>query len=169
MPFIKDPYALFVEAASSDLEANTEGAIMESTIRKRLNSIEEVAEDLVITAEMVTVIHTGNDFLVEMNNLAPYMKTNEIKSVAEALDNIAWVNNLPPKSVGLLTESDGYIQAMLEKAGKSKASKNKILEKISKATDISEKLKKDGYKVKKKKTKKAKKKKQTRLEREEGL
>ena len=151
MPFIKDPYSLLVEAASADLNANTEGTLTEGAIRSCLESIEEVDEEIVVTAEMVTVIKVGDDLLVEMNSLYPYMKTNGINSIEEALDNVAMANDLEEKAVGLLVESDAYYNAMLEKCNSKGSNGNKVLEKIKKATDISSKLKDKGYNVKKKK------------------
>lgn len=155
--FIKDPYSLLAEAANMDLTANTSGVLTESEIVSRLNTIDEVTEDVVITAEMVSVVNVAGDYLVEMNTLNPYMKCNGIKTVAEALNNVAKVNGLEEKSVGLLIESDDYVNALLEKANakfkkdKNAAAKNKVLEKIKKATDVPAKLIKDGFPVKKKK------------------
>lgn len=155
---VDNPFKLLSEAAIGDIQANTEGAITESQIMARLNSIEEVAGDVNITAEMVPVISVAEDYLVEMNSIAGYMQSNEITTIAEALDNVAYVNGLDKFDVGLLIESDDYIKTMIEKADEKckkdgdKKAKNKILDKIKKSTDVTEKLKKAGYKVKKKKS-----------------
>lgn len=152
MAFIDEPYKLLAEAAEADLNANTEGALTESAIRSTLQSIEETSEPVVVTAEMVSVVRVGEDLLVEMNCLHPYMKCNGIKSIAEALDNVAIANQLEPKAVGLLIESDQYYEALLEKCcKKGKSAKNSILNKIEKATKVSKKLKEEGFCVKKKK------------------
>lgn len=151
MAFIKDAYTLLSEAAL--LESDTEAIVTENEIMQRLNDIEEVSEEVVITAEMVSVISVGEDYLVEINNLVPYMKSNGITSVAEALDNISEANNLEAKAVGLLMESDEETKKLVDNA-KTKANKNKLLDKIKKSTDLSDNLKKNGYKVKKKKCKK---------------
>lgn len=152
--FIKDPYNILAEAASADLEANTSMALTESQVDAVMESIEEVPEDIVYTAEMVSVIKVGDDYLTEMNNLYPYMQSNGITSVAEALNNVAKVNGLQEKSVGLLIESDKHVKDMVSKAAKkgSKA-KEKALDKVKKATKLPEKLKKEGFPVKKKKCK----------------
>ena len=151
--FIKDPYSLLVEAAENDLSVNTSMALTESQVNSIMESFDEVSEDVVYTAEMVSVIKVGDDYLTEMNALYPYMKSNGITSVAEALNNVAAVNGLQEKAVGLLIESDERTSEMLAEACKkgSKA-KEKALDKIKKATKIPAKLKKEGFPVKKKKS-----------------
>ena len=152
--FIRDTYGLLAEAAAMDLEANTSAALTESQINNVMESIEEVSEDIVYTAEMVSVIKVGDDYLTEMNALYPYMTSNGITSVAEALNNVAQVNGLQEKAVGLLIESDDQVKSMINKAAKkgSKA-KERALDKVKKATKLPEKLKKEGFPVKKKKCK----------------
>lgn len=151
--FIRDTYGLLAEAAAMDLEANTSAALTESQINNVMESIEEVSEDIVYTAEMVSVIKVGDDYLTEMNALYPYMTSNGITSVAEALNNVAKVNGLQEKAVGLLIESDDQVKSMINKAAKkgSKA-KERALDKVKKATKLPEKLKKEGFCVKKKKS-----------------
>lgn len=150
--FIRDTYGLLAEAAAMDLEANTSAALTESQINNVMESIEEVSEDIVYTAEMVSVIKVGDDYLTEMNALYPYMTSNGITSVAEALNNVAQVNGLQEKAVGLLIESDKQVKDMINKAAeKGSKAKEKALDKVKKATKLPEKLKKQGFPVKKKK------------------
>ena len=119
-----------------------------------MESFDEVDEDVVYTAEMVSVIKVGDDYLTEMNTLYPYMKSNNITSVAEALNNVAAVNGLQEKAVGLLIESDDRTAEMIQEACKKGGkAKEKALDKIKKATKIPAKLKKEGFPVKKKKGK----------------
>ena len=152
--FIKDPYSLLAEAASMDLSVNTSVALTESQVNTIMESFDEVSEDVVYTAEMVSVVQVGGDYLVEMNALYPYMQSNNITSVAEALNNVAKVNGLQEKSVGLLIESDDKTKSLIEAANKKCGkAKEKALDKIKKATKIPAKLKKEGFPVKKKKSK----------------
>ena len=152
--FIKDPYSLLAEAASMDLSVNTSVALTESQVNTIMESFDEVNEDVVYTAEMVSVVQVGGDYLVEMNALYPYMQSNNITSVAEALNNVAKVNGLQEKSVGLLIESDDKTKSLIEAANKKCGkAKEKALDKIKKATKIPAKLKKEGFPVKKKKSK----------------
>lgn len=152
--FIKDPYSLLAEAASMDLSVNTSVALTESQVNTIMESFDEVSEDVVYTAEMVSVVKVGGDYLVEMNALYPYMQSNNITSVAEALNNVAKVNGLQEKSVGLLIESDDKTKSLIEAANKKCGkAKEKALDKIKKATKIPTKLKKEGFPVKKKKSK----------------
>ena len=152
--FIRDTYSLLAEAAAMDLETNTSSALTESQIDSIMESIEEVSEDIVYTAEMVSVIKVGDDYLTEMNALYPYMTSNGITSVAEALNNVARINGLQEKAVGLLIESDKQVKDMINKAAeKGSKAKEKALDKVKKATKLPEKLKKQGFPVKKKKCK----------------
>lgn len=152
--FIKDPYSLLAEAASIDLSVNTSVALTESQVNTIMESFDEVNEDVVYTAEMVSVVQVGGDYLVEMNALYPYMQSNKITSVAEALNNVARVNGLQEKSVGLLIESDDKTKSLIEAAAKKGGkAKEKAMDKIKKATKIPAKLKKEGFPVKKKKSK----------------
>ena len=152
--FIKDPYSLLAEAASMDLSVNTSVALTESQVNTIMESFDEVSEDVVYTAEMVSVVKVGGDYLVEMNALYPYMQSNNITSVAEALNNVAAVNGLQEKAVGLLIESDDRTAEMIQEACKKGGkAKEKALDKIKKATKIPAKLKKEGFPVKKKKGK----------------
>lgn len=158
MPFIQNPYDVLLEAAKSDLSNNTEQVLRENEIRTKLNSVEEITESVGLSPEMIPVISIGEDYLVEMNYIGGFMQSCNIKSVAEALDIIAEANKLPEKSVGLLIESDDYVEAMLEKASKTTNPKvkDKIMKKVKKSTDLTDKLQDDGYKVKKKKKDKKK-------------
>ena len=152
--FIKDPYSLLAEAAELDLSINTAAALTESQVNTIMESFDEVDEDVVYTAEMVSVIKVGDDYLTEMNTLYPYMKSNNITSVAEALNNVAAVNGLQEKAVGLLIESDDRTAEMIQEACKKGGkAKEKALDKNKKATKIPAKLKKEGFPVKKKKGK----------------
>lgn len=155
---IDNPFTLLVEAAQTDIVANTEGAITESTILNRFASIKECTKSIIVQAEAVPVFNIDECYVVEMNSIAGYMRSNKIKSIEEALDSVCEANHLEPYSVGLLVESDDYIQSMLEKANAkckkdgNKKAKNAVLDKIKKSTDIADKLDKDGYPVLKKKS-----------------
>jgi hypothetical protein len=149
----KDPITLLAECAAADIGRSTETAVTESQIISTYASIEEASEEVIYAPEMVPVVKVGNDFLTEMQYLAPYIQNNGISSVAEALDNIAEANNLPPKSVGLLVESQECVTKMIDEAlDKSKVAGSKVLGKIKKGEGLIDKLTKGGYKVKKKKS-----------------
>lgn len=151
--FFSDNVSLLAECAANDLSANTEMAVSESQVISAYSTIEEASEEISYGPEMVPVIKVGNDFLTEMQFLAPYIQNNGITSVAEALDNIAEANNLPEKSVGLLVESQGCVCDMIDQAiAKSTGAGKKMVEKVKKGESLIEKLKNKGYKVKKKKS-----------------
>lgn len=153
MPFVKDPISLLLECSEADLLRDTKSAIKESTIVSSYNKIEELSESVVYTPEMVTIVKIGNEYYTEMNFLQPYMKSNGIKSIAEALNDVAVSNNLAPKSVGLLIESKESVTDKIKDAIKSNNTKKKnaALDKTKKAEELVDKLKGDGFKVKTKK------------------
>jgi enolase len=95
----------------------------------------------------------NDKYYTEMNFLHPFMKSNNIKTITEALDEVARANRLPVKSVGLLIEAENTVDANIAKAIESGNCKKKesALAKVSKAVGIADKLKKNGYDVKKKK------------------
>ena len=153
MPFVKDSLSLLIEAANNDLNANTRETINESAIRASYSHIEEAEYEFTYGAEMVPVIKMNDKYYTEMNFLHPFMKSNNIKTITEALDEVARANRLPVKSVGLLIEAENTVDANIAKAIESGNCKKKesALAKVSKAIGIADKLKKNGYDVKKKK------------------
>ena len=160
MPYIKDTMSILAECAAMDLGTSKTSVIKESEVRSSYSSIEEASEEFTIGGEMVPVFRVGEDLLTEANLLAPYMRSNNIKSIAEALDNVAEANGLAKHSVGLMIESQECVTDMIEKAcekakstGNNKV-KDAVLSKVDKATDLVDKLKKSGYPVKKKKSNK---------------
>lgn len=153
MPFVKDSLSLLIEASASDLNYSTNRVMKESTIRSGYESIEEAAEKVIYGPEIVPVVQVGNEFFTEMNFLHPFMKTNRINSIAEALSIVAEANGLKAGDVGLLIESEKGVDECIGKALESGGTKKKdvVLEKIGKAVDLTGNLKKKGIKVKKKK------------------
>lgn len=153
MPFVKDSLSLLIEASEVDLRRNTRRAISESVVRSGYDRIEEVAEPVYYGPEIVPVVNIQGEYFTEMNFLHPYMKSAKIKSIAEALNNVAEANGLPVGAVGLLIESGSNVSECIDKAIESanpKKEKN-VLDKIGKSIDISDKLKSKGINVKKKK------------------
>lgn len=157
--FTNSQFNILAEAASMDLAADTRTTLSEADIKATMESFEEISEDIKVTAEMVKVIAVNNEFFTEANDIVPFMKSNNIKSMAEALNIVAEANGLNEREVGLLIESDDYINAMLEKADAKvektgdKKAKTAVLNKIKKATELPKKLKDQGFPVKKKKCK----------------
>jgi hypothetical protein len=151
MPYIKNSFSILAECAAIDL-ANTRGVVRESEIRSAYESIDEATDEYVVCAEMVPVVQIDNEYYTEASFLAPYMRDNGIKSMMEGLDSICAANNLPPKSIGLLVESDCGVSEMIEKACQSEncEAKEAALQKIGKATDLVKALKDKGYPCKKK-------------------
>ena len=153
----KDSLTLLAEAADFDIANSAETAINESSILSTYEDIDEINEEVSYPAEMVPVVGIDGEAFTEMQYLAPFMTNNDITSVEEALDILAEVNNLPAKGVGLLVESQECVTDKINEAlGKSKKAHKNILDKIARGEKLTGKLKKDGYKVKKKKSSKHK-------------
>lgn len=157
MPYIKDSFSILAECAAIDLP-DTRRVVRESEVRSDYENIEEAAENYLASAEMVPVVQIGDEYYTEAQFMAPFMRDAEIRSMIEALDCIAEVNNLPAKSVGLLVENNCKVSEMIEKACQNESSKAKdaVMNKVGKATDFVKNLKSKGYPVKRKPDKKIK-------------
>ena len=152
MPFVKDPMSLLIESADIDLRSNTNMIMRESTALSNYATLESASQPVVYTAEMVPVVQMDDGFYTEMNFLHPYMKSSGIKSIANALDNVAFVNGLHENAVGLLIESDQSVTDAINAAIDSGSEKKKkaVIAKINKSKAIADKLAEAGIKVKKK-------------------
>lgn len=152
MPFVKNAMDLLIESAEADLKTDTKSVVRESTIRSGYSSISEASEPIIYGPEVVPVIQIDDGYYTEMNFLYPFMNTNGIKSIAEALNYVAEANNLSEGDIGLLIESEGDVNECINKALESGNAKKKdnVLTKIGKAVDLTGKLKGKGIKVKKK-------------------
>lgn len=152
MPLVKDSLALLVESARTDLTSDIARAMSESAILESYRSIPTVSQEVVYTAEMIPVVKINNECFTEMNFLQPYMKTNNITSITEALNNIAKANDLNEGAVGLLVESECCVTDAIKDAiesGNMNKRKN-AYKKVSKSTAVIAKLENSGITVKKK-------------------
>ena len=154
---IKSNLQILSEAAAVDLKNSTAGVLKADAVKEAYAQIEECIEPTVTEAADVVVTQTGdNRFYTEMTALAPFMMDAGIKSIGKALDMVAEANNLEPKEVGLIVDSQAYVESTIDNAiAKAKATGNyKILEnavaKVHKNNQIVAKLLSEGYKVAKK-------------------
>ena len=154
---IKSNLQILSEAAAVDLKNSTAGVLKADAVKEAYSNIEECIEPTVTEAADVVVTQTGdNRYYTEMTALAPFMMDAGIKSIAKALDMVAEANGLEPKEVGLVVDSQAYIESTIDNAtAKAKSTGNyKILEnavaKVHKNNQIIAKLLSEGYKVAKK-------------------
>lgn len=154
MPYIKDSFSILAECAAIDLP-DTKRIVKESEVMSEYENIEEATVDYVATAEMVPVIEIEGKYYTEAQFMAPFMRDAEIRSIREALDCLARVNNLPEKSVGLLIESCGKVTEMIEKACQKESCKAKdaAINRVGKANELATNLKSKGYPIKRKRNK----------------
>ena len=111
-------------------------------------------EDIEYTEEMVHVFGRKNgQYLVEADLLAKYMVSSNIKSVKEAIGNIAKCNSIDASKIGLLIESSDYVSNLISEAKcmKTDKSKKKLLEEGSSTAKFLKNVKTEGIKVVKKK------------------
>ena len=150
---IKSNVMLLAEMAEIDNQIKHEAEVDVNTVMEAYNAVPECVGETVTEAADVVVTPVGDDYYVEMTNLAPFMLDSGIKSVAKSLDMVAEANGLEPKSVGLVVESKSAVDTMLNNA-KIRANKmgnKKILEnaitKVEKNNNIIKNLMNEGYKV----------------------
>ena len=153
---IKSNLQLLSEAAAFETKANKATELKYERVREAYAAIPEVIEPAVTEAADVIVNAIGNDYYVEMVNLAPFMMDSGIKNIGEALDLVASANELPAKSVGIVVESQAYVDSMLKKAYSNAKARgnNKIFEnalsKLNSNNVVIARLMHEGYKVVKK-------------------
>lgn len=158
MPFVKDALSLLIEASEIDIKRSSKSILRESTVRSNYRNIGEASEEVIYGPEIVPVVHMKDGYYTEMSFLHPYMKSAGITSIVEALNNVASANNLDKGAVGLLIESNECVGDCISKAIESADpnKENSVLNKIDKATGLSDKLKSKGIDVKTKKQAKCK-------------
>ena len=158
MPFVKDTLSLLIEASEIDIKRSSKSILRESTVRSNYRNIGEASEEVIYGPEIVPVVRMKDGYYTEMSFLHPYMKSAGITSIAEALNNVASANNLAKGAVGLLIESNECVGDCISKAIESADpnKENSVLNKIDKATGLSDKLKSKGIDVKTKKQAKCK-------------
>ena len=155
---IKSNLSILAEAAALDTQLNVVNEANVDLVRESYESIPECEGITVTEAADVVVTPVGDDYYVEMVNLAPFLLDSGIRSIAKALDMVAEANQLEPKSVGLIIESQESVSKMLadSSARATKIGNDKIREnamtKVSKNIAIAKKLMSEGYKVAKKRS-----------------
>lgn len=141
-----------------DLENNADIADVEADLLDAYADVEELGdeEDIEYTEEMVHVFaRPSGSYIVESDLLGKYMESNGIKSVKEAISNIAEFNKIDADSITLLVESSDYVSELIEEAKSMKDSKKVINQGTSTAKFLKD-VKTEGIKVAKKKSKKKK-------------
>lgn len=154
---LKSNLQLIAEAAAVDNSLNIQANYDYDIVKETYSIIPEINESIVTEATDVVVTKTStNDYFVEMVNLAPFMVDSGINNIAEALDVITAAYNLPPKSIGLVIESQARIDSILEAARKKAKDKKdpkilkRAIDKVNKNNAVAKKLMDNGYKVVKK-------------------
>lgn len=158
-------HRLLMEAAETELTAvdSIFEDEIESTFEDIWAGLPELSEPINYTVEAVNVFGIGeNDtraIVVEYDELAKYMMSNNITNIIEALENISTHYNID--DLGIVIESYDDAVIVIEEAKKAKSAGNKnALKQVKASTDFISKLKEKGIKVwKKKGLKKGKKKK----------
>ena len=140
MPFVKNALDILVEAASTDLQSNQHQIIKESNIMSGYRSIPEASHPIIYGPEVVPIVDVDGGYYTEMNFLYPFMETNGIKSIDEALKYVAESNNVPDVGLLVMSESDvsECINKALEEGGQRK--KETALDKFAKVVGLKNNL-----------------------------
>ena len=142
MPFM----SLLIEAAGTDLKYSPTKAINESAVIAAYKNLESAPAPIQYPAEMIPVVKVGEGYYTEMSFLMPYMKSNGVKSVVTALNDLAKANGLNEGAVGLLVESKESVMATIDDAIDEKHA-GAAIAKLSKADQVIDNLSKNGVKV----------------------
>lgn len=144
MPFVKNAMDILVEAASVDLQSNQHQVIKESNVISGYRSIPEASHPIVYGPEVVPIVNIDGGYYTEMNFLYPFMETNGIKSIDEALDYVAESNNVSDVGLLVMSESDvtECINKCLEEGGQKK--KETALDKFAKVVGLKDKFASKG-------------------------
>lgn len=146
---LSNPLEIMAEAAKAEsFETNN---VLTDSIASELKSafsgIEHCPIEINYTQEMVNVIEDNEEYYVEMSDVSKYMVSQQVKTVKEALNNIAECNSIEVSKITVVVESEDYFNAFLEAAKKDKK-KEKELTGVAK---LLKKMKKEKIKVVKKK------------------
>lgn len=143
------PLELMAEAAKAETFEvdNALTNALAGELRTVFADIEVSPIEVNFTQEMVNVVEDNEEYYVEMSDVSKYMISQQVKTVKEALANIAECNSIDAAKMTVVVESEEYFNAFLEAAKKDKK-KEKELKGVAK---LLAKLKKDKIKVVKKK------------------
>ena len=143
------PLELMAEAAKAETFEvdNALTNALAGELRTVFADIEVSPIEVNFTQEMVNVVEDNEEYYVEMSDVSKYMISQQVKTVKEALANIAECNSIEASKITVVVESEEYFNAFLEAAKKDKK-KEKELKGVAK---LLAKMKKDKIKVVKKK------------------
>lgn len=143
------PLEIMAEAAKAEsFETNN---VLTDSIASELKTafagVECCPIEINFTQEMVNVVEDNEQYYVEMSDVSKYMVSQQVKTVKEALTNIAECNSIDVAKMNVVVENEDYFNAFLEAAKKDKK-KEKELKGVAKLLN---KMKKEKIKVVKKK------------------
>ena len=142
--------SLLEECMATDMGECTENELSKHNILDTYKDITvEVPEDVVYSAEAIPVLKIDDNFVVESHFLAPFMISNSITSIKEALDALTDANELDTK-VGLLVDP---VDVVANAADTASVTDDKILNDLTKTNMTLSTLKSEGYTILRKKSK----------------
>ena len=142
--------SLLEECMATDMGECTENELSKHNILDIYKDITvEVPEDVVYSAEAIPVLKIEDDFVIESHFLAPFMISNGITSIKEALDALTDANELDTK-VGLLVDP---VDVVANAADTASVTDDKILNDLTQTNMTLSTLKNEGYVILRKKSK----------------
>lgn len=166
MSLLNNAHQILVEASKSELcmADNILEDDIECSFEDTWKDLPELSQPLMYTEEQVPVFGIGEGaeraIVVEYDNLAKYMESNNITDIVEALNSLKEHYNLE-QPIGIVVESYDSAVEVVEEAKKlnQKAAEKSGLAKVKSSTDLIRDLKEKGVKIwKQKGIKKGKKK-----------
>lgn len=143
------PLEILSEAAKA--ESFETDNVLTNSIAAELKSVfadvDVCPVDMCFTQEMVNVVEDDGAYFVELSDIAKYMVSEQVKSVKEAIGNVAECNNIKASDMTVVIESEEYFKAFLEACKKDKKKEKEL----KGAANLIKKLKKAKIKVCKKK------------------
>lgn len=163
MSLLNNTHQILVEASKSELcmADNIFEDDIECSFENTWKDLPELSRPLMYTEEQVPVFGIDEGaIVVEYDNLAKYMESNNITDIVEALNSLNEYYNLG-QPIGIVVESYDSAVEVVEEAKKlnQKAAEKSGLAKVKSSTNLIKDLKEKGIKVwKQKGIKKGKKK-----------
>lgn len=154
MSLLNNAHQILVEASKSEccMADNIMEDAIESSFEDTWKDLPELSQPLMYTEEQVPVFGIGDGaeraIVVEYDNLAKYMESNNIEDIVEALDRLKEHYALE-QPIGIVVESYDSAVEVVEEAKKlnQKAAEKSGLAKVKSSTDLINKLKEKGVKV----------------------
>lgn len=146
-------YTDILKEAAETEEVNTVSDLISDEIKAQYDKcVEEMViipkDTVAYKVEMIPVFENESKYYVEFDNMAKYMKSENISDVATAFKNIAEANDIDSSSLAVVIESKEYMESVIKEAiEQSKAGDKSLLESCELSMKLIEMMKSEGINV----------------------